>query len=95
MLFRSPEDTSHGQARVVDTVTKSKLEVSFFRPFWGEYWILVLDPDYQYAVVGHPSRDYLWILSRTPTMDQKLYDDLVRKVTEMGYDVSRLNKTLQ
>ncbi len=67
-----PEDVSHGQARVVDRATNAKLEVSFFRPFWGPYWVIVLDSDYQYAVVGHPNRDYLWILSRTPQMAEAL-----------------------
>ena len=90
-----PEDVSHGQARVVDRATNAKLEVSFFRPFWGPYWIIVLDPDYQYAVVGHPSRDYLWILSRTPQMAEALYAELVAKVRAMGYDDTRLRRTVQ
>ena len=63
------EKSAVGRARVVDTHTNAKLEVSFFRPFWGEYWVIDLDREYRWAVVGHPSRDYLWILSRTPRMD--------------------------
>jgi apolipoprotein D and lipocalin family protein len=90
-----PEAVSHGQARVVDRATNAKLEVSFFRPFWGPYWIIVLDTDYQYAVVGHPSRDYLWILSRTPQMAESLYVELVAKVRALGYDEARLQKTKQ
>lgn len=59
---------ARGRARVVDPSTNAKLEVSFFRPFWGDYWIIDLGAAYEYAVVGHPGRDYLWILSRAPTM---------------------------
>jgi apolipoprotein D and lipocalin family protein len=90
-----PVDVSQGQARVVDRSTNAKLEVTFFRPFWGPYWIIVLDSDYQYAVVGHPSRDYLWILSRTPTMAEALYAELVAKVRALGYDDTRLRRTMQ
>jgi apolipoprotein D and lipocalin family protein len=90
-----PEDVSHGQARVVDRASNAKLEVSFFRPFWGPYWIIVLDPEYRYAVVGHPSRDYLWILARTPTLPEAVYAELVERVREMGYDVARLRRTVQ
>ena len=84
-----------GQARVVDAATNARLEVSFFWPFWGGYWIIDLDPDYRWAVVGHPSRDYLWILSRTPTLDEALYQQLLARLPAQGYDPARLNKTLQ
>ena len=89
------EDSAQGRARVVDPVTNAKLEVSFFRPFWGDYWIIDLGPDYEYAVVGHPSRDYLWILSRTPTMESAVYQGILQRLTAQGYQVERLNRTLQ
>ena len=73
-----PEEVARGRARVVDATTGAKLEVSFFRPFWGDYWIVDLGADYEYAVVGHPGRDYLWILSRTPTLDAAVYDEIGR-----------------
>lgn len=73
----------------------AKLRVSFFWPFWGAYWIVELDPDYQYAVVGHPSRDYLWILSRSPQMDPALYAELVRRIEAHGFESSRVRRTLQ
>jgi apolipoprotein D and lipocalin family protein len=79
----------------IDRATNAKLEVSFFRPFWGDYWIIDLGRDYEYAVVGHPSRDYLWILSRTPTMDTAVYDAIVARLRAQGYEVERLNRTLQ
>lgn len=84
-----------GVARVVDPASNAKLEVSFFRPFWGDYWIIDLDPDYRWVVVGHPSRDYLWILSRTPSMDERVYLELLAALPAKGYDPSRLRRTLQ
>ena len=73
----------------------AKLQVQFFWPFRGDYWIIELDPEYRYAVVGHPSRDYLWILSRSPRIDPTLYADLLRRIEAQGYDPSRLQRTLQ
>jgi apolipoprotein D and lipocalin family protein len=89
------EDVAEGRARVVDASTNAKLEVSFFRPFWGEYWIVDLGADYEYAVVGHPSRDYLWILSRTPTMDAAVYEGILERLRAQGYEVDRLVRTPQ
>lgn len=89
------EKSAHGRARVVDPSTNAKLEVSFFRPFWGDYWIIDLADDYSWAVVGHPSRDYLWILSRSPTMPDQTYRGILERLQAQGYDVSRLQRTLQ
>ena len=90
-----PEDSARGRARVVDRRSNAKLEVSFFRPFWGDYWIIDLGKEYDYAVVGHPGRDYLWILSRTPTMDETIYEDILQRLRDRGYQLDRLQKTLQ
>ena len=90
-----PEDVAEGRARVVDRTSKAKLEVSFFGPFWGDYWIIDLGPGYEYAVVGHPSRDYLWILSRTPTLDGDTYQGILTRLEEKGYTLELLQKTLQ
>lgn len=89
------EDSAEGRARVVDRATNAKLEVAFFRPFWGDYWIIDLGPNYEYAVVGHPSRDYLWILSRTPTLDDAMYEGILSRLKEKGYPLDRLEKTPQ
>ncbi|MFM2152850.1 MAG: hypothetical protein RL199_1285 [Pseudomonadota bacterium] len=86
------EKRARGWARVVDRRSNAKLEVSFFRPFWGAYWVIDLAPDYSYAVVGHPGRDYLWILSRTPTMDGPTYDAILARLRLQGYEVGRLMK---
>jgi len=89
-----PERVSRGRARVVDRATNARLKVSFFRPFWGDYWIVDLGDDYSWAVVGHPSRDYLWILSRTPTLDAAVYDGIVRRLVGQGYETGRLVRTV-
>ena len=89
------EKTATGRARVVDATTNAKLEVSFFRPFWGDYWLVQLEPDYHYAVVGNPSRDYLWILSRTPHLDDATYEEILAKLKADGYPLDRLVRTLQ
>lgn len=73
----------------------AKLTVQFFWPFRGDYWIIELDADYRYAVVGHPSREYLWILARTLRIDPALYADLLRRLETHGYDPRRLELTLQ
>jgi apolipoprotein D and lipocalin family protein len=93
--LQGEEDSATGRARVVDRATNAKLEVSFFRPFWGDYWIIDLGSDYDYAVVGHPGRDYLWILSRTPSMDAEVYAGIIERLKKQGYQVERLQKTLQ
>jgi len=80
---------------VVDRTTNAKLEVSFFGPFWGDYWIIDLAEDYSYAVVGHPGRDYLWILARTPTMPEATYREIVARLRAQGYQTPRLVRTLQ
>ncbi len=84
-----------GKAWVVDKKTNAKLQVQFFWPFSGAYWIIELDADYKWAVVGHPNRNYLWILCRTPRMDPALYDDLINRIGNKGYDISKIKPTLQ
>jgi len=86
---------SKGRAKVVDTDTNAKLKVSFFGPYWGDYWVIDLDPDYQWAVVGEPKRKYLWILSRNRSMDDQLYERIRAGLTNKGYDPDGLQLTLQ
>ncbi len=87
--------TSVGKAWVTDKKTNAKLKVQFFWPFSGKYWIIDLANDYSYAVVGHPNRKYLWILSRTPDIDGQLYNEIVARTAAKGFDVSKLNVTQQ
>ncbi len=93
--FEGEERKVEGVARVVDSKTNSKLEVQFFWPFWGDYWIISLDEDYQYAVVGEPRRRYLWVLSRTPELESTIYDALLESAEGKGYDLSQITKTPQ
>jgi len=88
-------ESIEGRARVVDRTDPAKLEVQFFWPFWGDYWILAVDPGYRWALVGHPSRDYLWILSRTPSLDETIYQAIVARAAAEGFDPARLVRTLQ
>ena len=91
-----------GEAKVADKTTNAKLKVRFapgfisFLPFvWGDYWILDLDKDYQNVLVGSPDRNYLWILSRTPKMDDVAYQKLVETAKTQGFDINKLEKTVQ
>ena len=92
-----------GRARAADARgPNSKLKVRFapaylsFLPFvWGDYQIIDLAPDYSHAVVGEPGRKYLWVLSRTPRMDDEAYARAVARAAEQGFDVSRLLRTEQ
>lgn len=73
----------------------TKLKVTFFWPFSGNYWIIDLDPGYRWAVVGEPGRNYLWILSREPRLGETLYERIIESATRQGYAVGRLVKTAQ
>jgi apolipoprotein D and lipocalin family protein len=84
---------SKGKAKVVDKTTRAKLKVTFFWPFYGDYWIINLGKDYDYSVVGTPNRKYLWILNRTQHMDDALYSQLIEFVKSKGFDVDKLIKT--
>ena len=87
---------TEGVARVANGSTaNSKLDVQFHWPFRSQYWIIELDPDYRYAVVGEPSRQHLRVLSRFPTMPPTLYAELVERAARNGYDPERLRQTPQ
>lgn len=72
-----------------------RLRVSFFWPFYGDYWVVGLDPAYRWAVVGAPGRDYLWILSRTPALSPADYDAAVAIARREGFAVDQLRRTAQ
>jgi apolipoprotein D and lipocalin family protein len=96
-------EEARGEARQRATARSAgKLQVRFapkflsFLPFvWGDYWVLELSDDYSYAVVGEPSRNYLWILSRKPQMDPDVYQELISRIAGHGYDPSQVVQTLQ
>lgn len=84
-----------GKAFVEPNSGNAKLKVQFFWPFKGKYWIIDLAPDYSYAVVGHPNRKYLWILSRTPQMDDSIYQGILKRLEQQSFDLSKLRTTVQ
>lgn len=79
-----------GKAWVVPGSGNARLKVQFFWPFKGHYWIIDLADDYSYAVVGDPTRKYLWVLARTPRMDPVLYAEILARTAAQGFDTSRL-----
>lgn len=86
---------ARGTARVLDPTTNAKLSVTFTWPFAGDYWIVDLGQDYEYSVVTGPERRYLWVLSRTPTLPEERYQEIVERLKGRGFDVSRLVRTPQ
>jgi apolipoprotein D and lipocalin family protein len=80
----------------------SKLQVRFAPAWlswlpvvWGDYWIIDLAADHNYAEVGAPNREYLWVLSRTPKIDAALYEKILEGIAVKGFDIAKLQKTLQ
>jgi lipocalin len=90
-----PLSEAVGKAKIPNLDEPAKLKVSFFWIFYGDYFVMDLDEDYQWALIGSSSDKYLWILSRVPHMDDLLYNDLLAKLTHRGYDVSKLIKVPQ
>ena len=93
---------AEGTARQVGAKDSSKLEVRFapawlsFIPLvWGDYWVIDLDPQYQVAVVSDSRREYLWVLSRTPQLDKKIYDETLRRIQAQQFDLRKLELTAQ
>ncbi|MGZ5243255.1 MAG: lipocalin family protein [Bacteroidia bacterium] len=89
-LKKGKPDMVKGKAWVVDKTTNAKLKVQFFWPFAGDYWIIELADDYRYALVGHPTREYLWILSRTTKLTEKDKKFLMQRITHHGYNTEKL-----
>lgn len=85
----------NARGQVPDPTVPAKLSVDFGGGFWGDYWILEVGEHYEVAVVGHPSRDYLWIMSRTPTLDAATLGPLLDHARAAKFDVSRLEYTVQ
>jgi apolipoprotein D and lipocalin family protein len=83
-------DEAKGVAKVEDAAGNAKLKVSFvsflgWRPFWGDYWVIGLDPDYGWAVIGTPDRKYGWVLARAPQLDEKTMGDVFAILERNGY----------
>lgn len=91
---------AEGRAWITNKKTNAKLKVKFifkrFRSnlFAGNYWILDLDKNYESVLIGDPSRKYLWILSRTPDLNEHRYNQLVRKAKSLNFNIKKLKKTI-
>ncbi len=88
-------EAATGKAFPVAGSHNSKLKVQFFWPFRGDYWVLDLDPDYQHVLVGSPDRKSLWVLARTPQLDNAQYNRLVQIAQQKGFLVEKLQVTDQ
>jgi apolipoprotein D and lipocalin family protein len=86
---------ARGRARIADNETNAKLKVSFFGPFFGNYWVLDRADDYSWSIVGEPSGRYLWILAREANPPETAIADLVERARRMGYDTTMLLRTKQ
>ena len=86
---------ANGKARVVPDTGSAQLKVSFFWPFSAPYWVIGLAPDYSWAVVGNPNREYLWILSRTPRLEPQQLEAARAAAVAQGYDLAQLRTTRQ
>lgn len=84
------ERVAEGTAYVVPGSNNARLRVSFFWPFYGDYWVVGLAPDYRWAVVGAPRRDYLWVLSRSPVLAPADRDAAEAAARRAGFDTTRL-----
>lgn len=85
-----------GKAKPAGDPAIGHLKVSFFWIFYADYYILALDHEnYQWALVGSSSPNFLWILGRTPQMEQAMLDKLIRRAAELGYDISKLEMVAQ
>lgn len=83
-----------GKAFVDKNSGNAKLKVQFFWPFKGKYWIIDLADDYSYTVVSNPSKKYLWILCRKSKMDNAIYEQILERLKQKGFDLSKLQKTI-
>lgn len=88
-------EEANGVAKVVEGSNNAKLRVSFFRPFYGDYWILALDNDYRWVLIGEPSRQYGWVLSRTPQLDDASLQIALDKAAALGFDRAAFQRTPQ
>ncbi|MEN8839433.1 MAG: lipocalin family protein [Flavobacteriales bacterium] len=88
-------EEANGNAKIPNLEKPGEIRVSFFRPFYGDYYIIELDPMYNHVLVGSPSREYLWILSRTKELSPEIYQNYINIAQSKGFDISSLHKTVQ
>ena len=86
---------ANGVAYAQPDSSNAKLRVSFFRPFYGNYWILALDPDYQWVLIGEPQRKYAWILARSRQLDEPRINQLLDLAATLGFDRQAFRRSPQ
>ena len=85
--------SASGKAKIVEGSRNAKLRVSFFGPFYGDYWVLDRDDNYDWAIVGEPSGKYLWLLSRVANPSEEIRELMMQRVNEMGYNMDLIRTT--
>lgn len=93
--FDAPEQQWRGISWVHDRTTNAEWRVQFIWPFRATYLVIDLDPDYRWAVIGHPSRNYLWVLARARSLPAEVYDGILARAAAQGYDPKRVAKVPQ
>ena len=100
--FTFYQDSPDGEKKVYrpkgfiyNTKTNAEWRMQFIWPFKMPFLIIGLDDDYQYTVIGYPSRKYVWIMAREPKLSDEVYEGILSNLAEVGYDISQINKILQ
>lgn len=93
--FDGPRKTYHPVASVVPGTDNTAWKMQFIWPFKADYRIAYLSPDYSEVIIGRQSRDYVWLMARSPDLPKDRYDALVKKIADMGYDMSRFKRQPQ
>ena len=95
-LISNPDKISSAKAKafIPDKNVPGKLKVQFFWPFKGDYWIMYLDENYKYVLVGEPSLRYLWILARGNRLEEPVLKMLLKKAADSGYDLTEIIMTV-
>ena len=88
-------EKAQGVAKIVEGSNNAKLRVSFFRPFYGDYWVLALDPSYNWVLVGEPKREFGWIMSRQVKLDDATLNQILDRAVALGYERTVFKRSLQ
>lgn len=88
-------EKAQGVAKIVEGSNNAKLRVSFFRPFYGDYWVLALDPGYNWVLVGEPTREFGWVLSRNTKLDEATLNQILDRAVSLGYDRNAFKRSAQ
>jgi apolipoprotein D and lipocalin family protein len=88
-------DAITGVAKVLPDSGNAKLRVSFFRPFYGDYWVLALAADYRWVLIGEPGRQFGWVLSRTPVLPAADLETALARAEALGFDRAAFHRTPQ